>query len=242
MKTIKVLATALLFSLCLAACEKEDPSPALTQKAYNMSAGDILPISGRNLEGIMFASDYEFVATSKNGKVYAHYVGEAVLQDNINNLQFYVNVKPEKDFLDDEYLESFFKAKWGEHKYDVLEKYDYIDYLGNEYIGFMTGKDNYPSVLLHFNNSGKLDMYAIGVDVNKGVELIDYIAERYAPLAQVSTYDYAFCHKNKFNSVDLIVYISIDIDIITVMFLPPTTKSAEIEIDKNVHTYLKGLN
>ena len=229
MKAVRRLTITLLFILCLAACNKEE-SAKLTQSICEMYVDEERWISGQNLEGLMFTSTNEFVATTANGKVYSHYVGECYIINQENNLNLKVKVLPKENFLDADCLKKYSTTSWKDPYSTVLDKYGTPAYIDNKYIGYNTGDKDIPSILFRFDYSTQhVDMVGIGVNRNKSSELLSYLRERYASFISYD-FDYTFYRYDKKGQPDLLICLNYESNLISVMFMPVSTKSGEISI------------
>jgi hypothetical protein len=226
----------LLFSLfCIVACSKEaepELKPKLTQFQYTLAHGNNANIVGENLTGLTWISDYNFVATTSGGIINAHYVGEATITNLDHNFNIKVIVEPQVRLFHNNSTSKYLNVNWGVSKSSIKSQFPEAVNT-NGYLGVNTQDKAVPAILYHFTKD-KLDYYAMGVDLSSGEKLVDYLAERYAPLAQVDTYDFTFVHRDNKDKEDVLVYVSISTSLITVMFVPVSTKtkSAEPKIDE----------
>lgn len=235
----------IILTICLIGCDKTAPTPRLTKYVYELHHGDKVPIQGEYINDAKWISNFPWVATANNGYVYAKYVGEALITSPENRFSINVSVKPKYKLFENSYNETLMEVKWGMSSDNVLNLlYVYNSgFLNSNTIGVSSDDSVVPSALYHFSYD-KLDYYAIGVNILYSELLVDYLSERYEPLVQVSTYDYAFMHCDKNDSPDLLVYVSFSSSLVTVIFCPPTTtikSSNEPEVE-TISNALKQLS
>ncbi len=227
---MKKLLLALL-SLCIISCSKgTEPEPKLTSYIYKLNQGETAYIKGENLDNVIFESDYNYVASVNGRSIKANYVGEAFLKSVDSRLSCKVEVIAKHELFTIEYWKDYFRFAWG----TPMETIEYrLNGLANNYfLQTKTYDNNIPYVIYHFDYNNKLDYYALVVKLSYGTKLVDYLAERYEPLQQVSTYDFAFIHRDKKDNPDLLVYVSISTSQILVIYMPPTkTKAGDIDLE-----------
>lgn len=213
----RILILFLFFTLF--ACSKDSmPNPELDWKQYEIYCGKKVPIRGENLQEIIWVSDNKFVATASNGYISPHHVGESYISSPEYGLGFKVTVKPKQQLFKDKFNKYYLDVEWGTTEEQLDKKFN-LSFWDNKYLGVQTGDSVVPCILYNFSNN-KLSSYTMCVRIEYGEELIEYLTERYEVLTQVTKYDFAFTHKNKQDTPDLLAYVSIGSPYIFVIVMP----------------------
>lgn len=227
---MKKLLLALL-SLCIISCSKgTEPEPKLTSYIFKLNKGETAYIKGENLDNIVFESDYNYVASVNGKSIKANYIGEAFIRSVDSRLSCKVEVIAKHELFTIEYWEDYVEFAWGTPMATIENMFNNLEY--DNFLKVNTYDNNIPYIIYHFDNNKRLDYYSLVVKLSYGTKLVDYLAERYEPLQQVSTYDFAFIHRDKKDDPDLLVYVSINTSQILVIYMPPTkTKAGDIDLE-----------
>lgn len=220
-----------LLPLFIISCSKgTEPEPKLTSYIYKLNQGETAYIKGENLDNVIFESDYNYVASVDGRSIKANYVGEAFLKSVDSRLSCKVEVIAKHELFTIEYWKDYVRFAWGTPM-ETIEGW-FSGLANNYFLQTKTYDNNIPYVIYHFDYNNKLDYYALVVKLSYGMKLVDYLAERYEPLQQISTYDFAFTHRDKKDNPDLLVYVSINTSQILVIYMPPTkTKAGDIDLE-----------
>ena len=173
---------------------------------------------------MLWSSDYNFVASITGNTIKANHVGEATIFNEESSLYAKVIVKGKHNMYEEPYMQ------WGASKSTVIGKFGQPDATSGSMIAYKNSNNKAPVTVYSFEND-KLKYAAMMINTLYGTELVDFLAERYIAAAQVGTYDFAFVHRDNKDNMDLLVYVSLDTDYITVIYMPNTTKSSTPHID-----------
>lgn len=211
-------------------CSKENPRPRLTKLDYIAYTNSTIPFEGENLENETWKSDYPFVATiTTNNCMSANKVGKAVITNGTWVVNLTVQAK-----------HSLFEKKQNENALNVpfangtiqMETYmnscdceEPIYYNDGHYAAYKLNDSNVGAIAFHYNEGWNMDYFALSVNPQKSGLLDDWLKERYSPVPPELDYDDAYCHYKKDGNPDLLLYVTRKSNIITVIFMPTSTKS-----------------
>lgn len=174
MKNFLLFAIACL-AISLTSCKEEPAKPTLSQTSYTLKAHSTTPLAGQNLEGTVWDSANEYVASVTNGiTIESMCVGKTTVRSN-NNLSFTVEVKPQYNT----YTEPI--TNWGNTVGSLKAKYGDPITETSSIIMFKTGNTKAPIVLFQLEG-GVVTGSGVASPVSAYGEILNFLTERYVPV------------------------------------------------------------
>ncbi|MDE6651561.1 MAG: hypothetical protein K2K08_04040 [Paramuribaculum sp.] len=196
----------------LSACsdDKDEPKISIPSvKSISVGTSFSLGLSGN------WRSSNDFVASvDKDGNVEAEHVGECTISNEKNSCK--VTVTPKSNFIKEPVTD------WGISKSQLISK------CGNNYkesgnsIGYTSNSNIAPITMYTFDSSGRLSSSVITVKTTYTSDLVDFLMERYQPVA-VDGYDFYFTNGYTTQSTSTVVGMSLykyDKSYWMVMYMP----------------------